>query len=79
MALMHLRGDLAVGEPFRHLSILDTEFACSIVGTTNVGNVSAVTPNISGRAWLTGISEYGVDPEDPFPHGYRLGDTWFGC
>lgn len=79
MALMHLRGDLAVGEPFRHLSILDTEFACSIVGTTNVGNVSAVTPNISGRAWLTGVSQYGVDPEDPFPRGYRLGDTWFQC
>lgn len=79
MALMHLRGDLAVGEPFRHLSILNTEFACSIVGTTNVGDASAVTPNISGRAWLTGVSQYGVDPEDPFPRGYRLSDTWFGC
>ncbi len=77
MALMQLRGDLAVGEPFKHLSILDTEFTCSIVGTTEVGNVNAVIPNISGRAWLTGVSQYGVDPEDPFPRGYRLGDTWF--
>lgn len=22
-------------------------------------------------------SHYGVDPEDPFPEGYRLSDTWF--
>ena len=77
MALMHLRGDLAVGESFRHLSILDTEFACSIVRTTTVGGVRAIVPNISGRAWLTGISQYGVDPDDPFPRGYRLSDTWF--
>ncbi|HEY4355294.1 MAG TPA: proline racemase family protein [Acidobacteriaceae bacterium] len=77
MSLMHSRGELAVGEPFKHLSILDTEFACSIVRTTSAGSVSAVVPNISGRAWLTGVSQYGVDPEDPFPQGYRLGDTWF--
>jgi proline racemase len=34
-------------------------------------------PEIGGRAWLTGVSHYGVDPDDPFPSGYRLADTWF--
>jgi proline racemase len=76
MALMHARGELAVGEPFKHLSILDTEFACSIASTLQVGATPAIVPNVSGRAWLTGISQYGADPEDPFPQGYRLGDTW---
>jgi proline racemase len=79
MALMHVRGELAVGEPFKHLSILDTEFACSIIGTTMVGETSAVATNIAGRAWLTGVSQYGTDPDDPFPQGYRLNDTWFAC
>lgn len=77
MALLHARGDLAVNEAFRHTSILDTAFECRITGTAHAGDLPAVVPEISGRAWLTGISTYGVDPEDPFPSGYRLSDTWF--
>ena len=77
MALLHERGELGIGEAFRHTSIIDTEFDCHIVETTSVGNLPAVIPVVSGLAWLTGISHYGVDPEDPFPRGYRLPDTWF--
>jgi proline racemase len=77
MALLHARGDLAVGETFVHKSILDTEFHCRIVGTAKAGQTAAVIPEVSGRAWLTGVSYYGVDPEDPFPRGYRLSDSWF--
>ncbi len=79
MALMHARGELAVGERFKHLSILDTVFECSIESTTGVCEVPAVVTNVGGRAWLTGVSYYGADPEDPFPHGYRLNDTWLSC
>ena len=78
MALMHARGELGLGEPFRHLSLLDTQFACAIEEATRVGGVEAVVTRISGRAWLTGISAYGVDPDDPFPTGYRLNDSWPG-
>lgn len=77
LALMHARGELAVGEPFTHLSVLDTRFHCRIDAVAQVGQQAAVLPNISGRAWLTGLSYYGADPEDPFPEGYRLNDTWF--
>ena len=77
MALLHARGDLAVGEIFKHRSILDTEFDCMILETTSAGSIPAIVPSVSGRAWLTGVSHYGVDPEDPFPEGYRLSDTWF--
>lgn len=77
LALLHARGEVAVGERFRHLSILDTVFECRILETAAVGQLPAVVPEIGGRAWLTGVSYYGVDPEDPFPTGYRLADTWF--
>ena len=77
LALLHARGGLGVGEPFRHLSILDTRFDCTVVATARAGNIPAVVPQIAGRAWLTGVSQYGVDPDDPFPRGYRLSDTWF--
>jgi proline racemase len=79
MALMHARGELAVGEEFRHLSVLDTEFHCRIEGTATVGDIPAIVPRVSGRAWITGLSYYGCDPEDPFPEGYRLNDTWLAC
>jgi proline racemase len=63
---LRARGELAVGKTFKHYSLLDTEFTCSIVAATRVGEIRAVVTNIGGRAWLTGISHYGTDPEDPF-------------
>jgi proline racemase len=77
LALLHERGEIDVGELFRHVSIIDTEFDARIVAKAKAGTVPAIVPEISGRAWITGISHYGVDPEDPFPSGYRLADTWF--
>lgn len=79
MALMRARGELAVGERFVHTSILDTEFVCGIEAETNVGGEPGVVTRVAGRAWLTGVSYYGADPDDPFPHGYRLNDTWLAC
>jgi proline racemase len=79
MALLHARGELAVGEAFTHFSILDTEFHCRIEAETKVGGLPAVRTRVAGRAWITGISHYGVDPEDPFPLGYRLNDSWPEC
>lgn len=77
LALLQARGTIAVGERFRHLSILDTVFNCCILNMQKAGPIPTVIPEISGRAWLTGVSYYGVDPDDPFPTGYRLADTWF--
>lgn len=76
MALLHARGELAVGEPFRGVSIIDSVFDCRIEAETSVGGRPAVSPSISGRAWLTGTRQLFLDPEDPWPQGYRLSDTW---
>ena len=43
---------------------------------TQVGKYQAVIPTISGQAWITGLSTYVVDPEDPFPEGFTVGDIW---
>lgn len=51
----------------------------AVAETATVGEAPAVVPEVSGRAWLTGISYYGVDPDGPFPQAYRLNDTWFSC
>jgi len=33
-------------------------------------------PTLTGTAWITGFAQYVVDPEDPFPNGYTVGDIW---
>lgn len=76
MAVLHARGELAVGEGFRGISIIDSIFNCHIEKKTRVGNSDAVIPLITGRAWVTGTSQLMLDPEDPWPGGYRIDDTW---
>lgn len=76
MAILHARGQLAVGEPFTHKSIIGTQFQCSILGTTKVGKYDAILPRVRGRAWITGYRQVVVDEEDPFPLGFRVGDVW---
>jgi proline racemase len=31
-----------------------------------------VLPSITGRAWVTGTSQFHLDPTDPFPAGFLL-------
>ncbi len=76
MAVLHARGELAVGEPFLGVSIIGSRFDCRIEDAATVAGRSAIIPSIAGRAWLTGTRQLMLDPEDPWPGGYRLSDTW---
>ncbi len=76
MAVLHARGLLGVGEAMTHVSALGSPFEGRIVEETRVADRVAIVPAIRGSAWITGISQYFVDPSDPFPEGYLLSDTW---
>lgn len=76
MSVLHARGQLKKGQVFRHRSIIDTEFVCEITGETKVGPYNAILPRVKGRAWLTGFRQTMLDPTDPFPLGFRVGDQW---
>ena len=76
MATLHARGQLGLNQPFRHESILGTVFTGCLVDETRVGDYQAVVPTISGQAWITSISQYVLDAEDPFPEGFVVGDLW---
>jgi proline racemase len=76
MAVLHARGELQVGEPFAGLSIIGSRFDCRIERETTVGDSKAIVPIVSGQAWITGTAQLMLDPNDPFPAGYRLSDTW---
>jgi proline racemase len=76
MATLHARGRLELGGPFRHEGILGTTFTGCLLEETRVGPYPAVVPTITGSAWITGISQYVLDAEDPFPEGFTIGDLW---
>ena len=76
MATLHARGLMAVGDGMTHVSALGSPFEGRIVEETRVADRVAIVPAIRGSAWITGISQYFVDPADPFPEGYLLSDTW---
>ena len=76
LAVLHARGELVEREPFVGLSPIDSRFDCRIESLTRVGGRSAVVPSLSGRAWITGTHQHTLDPDDPWPEGYRLSDTW---
>ena len=76
MALLHAAGDMQLGETFTAQSIIGSEFHGRIVDTTMVGGIPAIIPEITGRAWITGMHQHMLDPDDPWPEGYRLSDTW---
>jgi trans-L-3-hydroxyproline dehydratase len=76
MAVLHARGLMRAGDSMAHASVLGTTFDGRIVEETRVGDRVAIVPAIRGSAWITGISQLVVDPDDPFPEGYLLPDTW---
>ena len=72
MAQLHARGELALNTDFVHESVIGTRFTGRLVGETEVGGRAAVIPEITGRAWITGMGQYLLDPSDPFPAGFSL-------
>ena len=76
MAVLHAKGKLRLQEPFAHEGILGTIFTGCLVREAWVGPHRAVIPTLSGAAWITGFAQYVLDPEDPFPEGFTVGDIW---
>ncbi|PVB62313.1 proline racemase family protein [Labrenzia sp. 011] len=72
MAMLSARGDLKVGDTFRHAGILDTVFKGHITGEAMVGDLPAITCTVTGSAYVTGTFNFFLDPNDPFPAGFRL-------
>jgi proline racemase len=76
MATLHAKGKLALNEDFHHEGILGTIFTGRLLEETSVGPYRAVSPTISGRAWITGFCNYVLEADDPFPEGFTVGDIW---
>jgi len=72
MAEMYAKGQLKLGEPFVHESIIGSLFYGELLRELKVGPFSAVVPRISGRAYITGIQQFVIDPDDPMKYGFLV-------
>ena len=72
MAQLHGRGDLPLDTDFVNESFIGTSFTGRLIEEMTVGDVPAVIPTVTGRAWITAIGQQVVDPTDPFPAGYTV-------
>ncbi len=73
LAVLHAKGMIGENELFIHESIINSRFYCEIVGLSEVAGIPAIIPKVKGRAFVTGIHTYIVDPEDPMYEGFLLG------
>ncbi|WP_282610037.1 proline racemase family protein [Pelagibius sp. Alg239-R121] len=76
LAVMAARGEAGVGDHFTARSIIDSRFDVEITGTTTVAGRQAILPRVTGRGWIHGFHQIGLDPSDPYPQGYKVADCW---
>ena len=76
LAVAAARGLAKPGDRFTARSNIDSTFEVTYASDTTVAGRPAVQPVISGRGWIHGIHQIGVDPADPYPLGYTVSDTW---
>jgi trans-L-3-hydroxyproline dehydratase len=78
LAVMYAKGEIDVGQGFVSRSVINSRFDGRIESVTALKDgTPAILPTISGRAWISGIHNYILHPEDPWPEGYTLSDTWY--
>jgi len=76
LAVLHAKGLLDVGQDYVNAGPLGTTFTGRIERICQVGPYPAIVPSLSGRAWISGVSQWMLDPTDPFPQGFTVGDIW---
>jgi proline racemase len=76
LAVLHARGEIAIGDERVSRSITGGEFRARAIAETLVGDKAAIIPRISGGAWVYGREFLRMDRDDPFQKGFALSDTW---
>lgn len=74
LALHHAKGEIVDGEQILIESILGaaSTFSGRIVGRAQVGPYEAIVPEVSGKAFITGLHEFIIDPRDTLGQGFLV-------
>lgn len=72
MATLWAKNMLKLKDEFINESIIGTIFRGRLVSEVSVGNLKAAIPEITASAFITGFSNYVIDPTDPLGSGFLL-------
>lgn len=72
LAILAARGEIDPGQRIIIESIVGGRFSGRIVDVTGVGDREAIVPEVGGRAFITGLHEFVMDPEDPWKEGFLV-------
>lgn len=70
MASLYAKGKLKLNEEFIHESIIGSLFKGRLIQETKVGEYTAVIPEITGSAYITGINTIISTVNDPYKNGF---------
>ena len=73
MAAYYGKGELALGTTYVNESIIGTRFRGKLIKEVKVGDFIAVDSVVTGEAYITGIQQFVVDPNDPLKYGFTIG------
>ncbi len=76
MAVLAAKGRIKPGDRYIGESVIGSRFHCRYEKRAKAGDWDAIIPSITGRAWITGTHQHMLDPDDPWPGGYKVADTW---
>lgn len=72
LAILNKKKQILPGKDIVINSIINTSFIGGIAGLTQVGNYKAIIPKVTGSAYITGVHEFLIDPDDPLNQGFIL-------
>ncbi len=72
LAWLHATGQVQTGERWVHESITGAQFSGQVLETTEIGGIVGVVPEISGRAFITGMHTFLIEPDDPLGDGFLV-------
>ena len=73
MAMLYGKGKLPLNQEFTNESVIGTRFKGKLIRETKVGEFVATDPLITADAYITGIQQFVVDPNDSKKFGFLVG------
>ncbi len=73
MVNLWAKGQFELGQEFIHESIIGTTFRGRLVEETFIGSQKAAIPEITGRAFITGMHQFILTADDPLREGFLVG------
>ena len=72
LATMYATDKIELNEQVISESIIGTHFKAKVVEEAEIGGLKAIIPELTGRAYITGITQVIIDPNDPLRHGFLV-------